>query len=532
MKQYILKNDTQENVSARVTVTPSDELNNLGHEGATVIEGDRLTTCLSPTVNEMLPPVSHRSDCFELPEEGRYAVEINGVIVPFAFTATDLLDCFNGTHESGVQFKPCAVKPEISCAGATNQAFLTDGSGVWDVELNGELFVNPGDMGAGYFVMQTPELASEIEIGGDGNAVIVSLNATKFNRVRLFPRDSARWAIDTESNENPTLAVESNGVISVCLSPVAREISCDGALPLFAAKASFEANVIEVQVNDGPWTSIGEVTELNIGFRPGNPGADLTFELIDEDTRTVRLRTTRDIGLYVNPQTDIDQIGSNAAYVLYDRDGNVIDTDLESNWDYSGREFDDTSTDEDYAVFFATAEFCLSPLQPSFELPFLEYQNNPTASFLFSKLSLEFNGKVYTGYWLNFSTDIRSPLLSLLSGEFKSADGEVITPIGTDVGYVDVYNKPRHFKLHDNKQTGNITISGFSDNSLLPNCTFEESFATLKFVVTPADAAPPPEQPERDWMDLIEVYGAPNFGTIHHGIEIISLGTLTAPPEV
>ena len=229
MKQYILKTDTQENVSARVTVTPSDELANLGHEGATVIEGDRLTTCLAPTLNEMLPPVSHRSSCFELPEEGRYAVEINGVIVPFAFTALDLLDCFNGTHESGVQFKPCAVKPEINCAGATNQAFLTDGSGIWDVELNGKLFVNPGNMGAGYFIMQTPELASEIDIGGDGNAIIMNLSTSNFNRVRLFPRDAgSRWGIDP-ANENPTLAVESNGVISVCLSPVVREISCDGA---------------------------------------------------------------------------------------------------------------------------------------------------------------------------------------------------------------------------------------------------------------------------------------------------------------
>lgn len=185
--------------------------------------------------------------------------------------------------------------------------------------------------------------------------------------------------------------------------------------------------------------------------------------------------------------------------------------------------------DDDSAV-----SFCLlkTPLLASYEVPFLEYKPIPTASFLYSKLSIEYNGKVYTGYWKNYSLELRSPLLSLLQGVFKGSDGEVVTPIGSNIGYVDVYNKPRHFKLNDNSQTGNITISGFSDNSLLPNCTFDESFATLKFVVTPADAAPPPEQPERDWVDLIEVYGAPNFGTIHHGIEIISLGTLTAPPEV
>ena len=95
MNRFLLKNDTTENVSARVTVTPSDELGNLGHDAATVIEGDRLTTCLAPTAVALPEPTGFRSQCFELNDNGRYAVEINGVVQPYAFTPADLMDCFN-----------------------------------------------------------------------------------------------------------------------------------------------------------------------------------------------------------------------------------------------------------------------------------------------------------------------------------------------------------------------------------------------------------------------------------------------------
>jgi hypothetical protein len=46
--------------------------------------------------------------------------------------------------------------------------------------------------------------------------------------------------------------------------------------------------------------------------------------------------------------------------VLYDADGNVIDTTLESSHDYSGSYLDNTSTDKDYVVMFRAADFCLS----------------------------------------------------------------------------------------------------------------------------------------------------------------------------
>lgn len=107
MKRFLLKNDTIDNVSARLTVTPSDELGNLGHTAATIIEENKLTTCLAPTVITLPEPTKYRSDCFELSDDGLYAVEINGVVQPYAFTPTDLLDAFNGMHESNIMFREC-----------------------------------------------------------------------------------------------------------------------------------------------------------------------------------------------------------------------------------------------------------------------------------------------------------------------------------------------------------------------------------------------------------------------------------------
>lgn len=509
MNRFLLKNDTTENVSARVTVSPSDELGNLGHDAATVIEGDRLTTCLAPTAVDLPEPTGHRSQCFELNDNGRYAVEINGVVQPYAFTPADLMDCFNGQHESQVRFLECmrpaiscdgansqvsvfmslpwqgesggAInlyndetneliseiqgyylnppdynmadrlspdvtyitansegnstqtdygnyrvtqqlisyrnttdnpvrlrfeilhssenefpktifteetefhhnptlflieetqdysvygvclapaedKPEISCDGATDSARLTDGSGTWNIELNGKLYVSPDGYGLGYFIHQTPELNAEIEGGGDGDFQFHNVSTTKHQRIRIIPVDGSSWEIHP-GNNNPTVAVNDDGSISLCLAPTRPEITCDGAVPVFEAKTSFETNVIEVSVDGGPWSDIYSAEGIFVSFVPGNPGADIRFNLEGSDPKRVRVRTSRDIGLYVNPISGFDQINTNKAYTLYDRDGNIIDAFDPKNQDHSGREFDDTGTTDDFAVFFAEAEFCLA----------------------------------------------------------------------------------------------------------------------------------------------------------------------------
>ena len=143
------------------------------------------------------------------------------------------------------------------------------------------------------------------------------------------------------------------------------------------------------------------------------------------------------------------------------------------------------------------------------------------------RMSMEYNGKVYTSYHIGFGSSLRSPLLSMLQGSWTAEDGEVITPIGSHIGYEEVYGTPRHYKTVDTG--GNIMISGFGDNTLLPNLTFTEDPATMRFIITPETGiAPPPEQPERDWVDLIDVYGADrgSVGDIKFDIEIKTMGYL------
>ena len=570
MNRFLLKNDTTENVSARVSISPSDELGNLGHEGATVIEGDRLTTCLAPTAVAFPEPTGHRSQCFELNDNGRYAVEINGVVQPYAFTPADLMNCFNGQHESQVRFLEC-MRPAISCDGANSQVSVFM-SLPWQAESGGAINLYNDETNEliseiqGYYLSPpdynmadrlSPDV-TYITANSEGNSTqtdygnyrvtqqLISYRNTTDNPVRLrfeilhsseneFPKTI--FTEETEFHHNPTLFLieetQDYSVYGVCLAPAEAqpEISCDGAVPVFEAKTSFETNVIEVSVDGGPWSDINSAEGIFVSFVPGNPGADIRFNLDGSEPKRVRVRTSRDIGLYVNPLTGFNQINTNKAYTLYDRSGIVIDPLDPKNHDYSGSEFDDTTTSQDFAVFFAEAEFCLAPIPEetvTVNKPFLEYKNNPTFSSLFSYMSMEYNGKVYTAYHIGFGSSIRDPLLAMLIGEWKAADGEIIKPIGSNIGYEDVYSVPRHFKLVDNAGgNGNIAISGFGDNSLLPNLTFTEDPAVMKFIITPSTGiAPPPEQPEREWTDLISVYGAGQggVGDIHFDIEMKTMG--------
>ena len=169
-------------------------------------------------------------------------------------------------------------------------------------------------------------------------------------------------------------------------------------------------------------------------------------------------------------------------------------------------------------------EFCLAPAieEPaSYNVLFLENKINATWDAPISKMSMEYNGKLYTAHHSGFTVDLRSLLLSMLPGEWTSADGDVIQPIGTPIGYEDIYAIPRHFKVND-EANGDITISGFADNSLLPNLTFTGDPAVIKFVATPQDGG------SGEWVDLITTYsGVDNgglVGDIHSGVDIKSKG--------
>lgn len=397
--KLLIKNPQLQNVGVRIINGPDILFDNLGPDGA-VVEGNKETSiCLAPTAVALPEPTGHRSQCFELNDEGRYAVEINGVVQPYAFTPADLMDCFNGQHESQVRFLECMrpaiscdgansqvsvfmslpwqaesggainlyndetneliseiqgyylsppdynmadrlspdvtyitansegnstqtdygnyrvtqqlisyrnttdnpvrlrfeilhssenefpktifteetefhhnptlflieetqdysvygvclapaeAQPEISCAGATSTARMTNGSGTWDIELNGELFTSPDGWGLGYFIMKTPALNSELEANGDGDFYIDNKSSSKFQRIRIIPKEGSTWNIHP-GNENPTLMVNDDDSISVCLSPVRPPISCEGATTeAYIAFNGWDSAEYDVEIN-------------------------------------------------------------------------------------------------------------------------------------------------------------------------------------------------------------------------------------------------------------------------------------------
>lgn len=111
MKTYFIQNPSEtDNRSVRVKMSPSEGLENQGPEGATVIEGNKLTTCLAPDTVTIKEPEAYKSDYFELSEDNKYVVEVNGVVVPLIFTAAQLPIYFDGSEaRPSVQFKEVVV---------------------------------------------------------------------------------------------------------------------------------------------------------------------------------------------------------------------------------------------------------------------------------------------------------------------------------------------------------------------------------------------------------------------------------------
>ncbi len=253
MNRFLLKNDTTENVNARVTVSPNDELGNLGHDAATVIEGDRLTTCLAPTAVALPEPTGFRSQCFELNDNGRYAVEINGVVQPYAFTPADLMDCFNGQHESLVRFLECnEPKPEISCEGATTEAYIAFNgwdSAEYDVEINGVtarvVVTTPSDIVSAY-LESVPDANLEGLYASGGRSstdTLYNTNETTDYRIRIMPISSenlteeeliAKFNGNVWENppQNPTFGYDTTtGEITFCLAHVVDDGMVDAEAP-------------------------------------------------------------------------------------------------------------------------------------------------------------------------------------------------------------------------------------------------------------------------------------------------------------
>lgn len=121
------------------------------------------------------------------------------------------------TGESYVEFCLSPAANLVSCDGATNTAWFTDGSGTWDIEVDGTLYESPGGWGLGYFVSQEPTLSNMLYVSGDGDCIISSQLTDQPVRVKLIRKDAERWDIH-EANENPTIGFDENGNISFCLA--------------------------------------------------------------------------------------------------------------------------------------------------------------------------------------------------------------------------------------------------------------------------------------------------------------------------
>ena len=363
MNRFLLKNDTTENVSARVTVSPSDELGNLGHDAATVIEGDRLTTCLAPTAVAFPEPTGHRSQCFELNDNGRYAVEINGVVQPYAFTPADLMDCFNGQHESQVRFLEC-MRPAISCDGANSQVSVFM-SLPWQAESGGAINLYNDETNEliseiqGYYLSPpdynmadrlSPDV-TYITANSEGNSTqtdygnyrvtqqLISYRNTTDNPVRLrfeilhsseneFPKTI--FTEETEFHHNPTLFLieetQDYSVYGVCLAPAEPKpsISCDGATNSVMIKSSDGSDRCSIELNGVLYSSaegnglsilIQSESALRSVISVSGDGEQILENMSTETPLRIRIIPANDVSWSIysgdtNPTANLNEDGS------------------------------------------------------------------------------------------------------------------------------------------------------------------------------------------------------------------------------
>lgn len=242
MKTYFIQNPSEtDNRSVRVKMSPSEGLENQGPEGATVIEGDTLTTCLAPTTVTIKEPEAFKSDVFELSEDNKYAVEINGVVVPFIFTPDQLPLYFDGSEaRPSIQFKEY-VKPSIICDGATTEAYIAFNgwdSAEYDVEINGVtarvVVTTPSDIVSAYLEsVPDANLEGLYASGGSSSThTLYNTNETTDYRIRIMPISSenlteeeliAKFNGNVWENppQNPTFGYDTTtGEITFCLAHV------------------------------------------------------------------------------------------------------------------------------------------------------------------------------------------------------------------------------------------------------------------------------------------------------------------------
>lgn len=158
----------------------------------------------------------------------KYNLE-TGTSSPIEDNNPSLIEVDRDSNSNVITLNMNPLLETISCDGATNIAWFTDGGGTWDIEVNGIFYESQAGWGLGYLVSNTPGLSDLIDVSGDGDCIITSKVADKPLRIKLIRRSIDRWEIH-EANDNPTIIISEEGDINFCLSPsTLNQISCDGA---------------------------------------------------------------------------------------------------------------------------------------------------------------------------------------------------------------------------------------------------------------------------------------------------------------
>lgn len=107
MRVYLIKNKSTNHQVTRMLINPSEELDHLGVDGSVEINDNELTLTHSPEALGYPEASGHQTECFELDNNGLYAVEVDGVVIPFAFTPEQLPKYFNRKNPEQLMFTEC-----------------------------------------------------------------------------------------------------------------------------------------------------------------------------------------------------------------------------------------------------------------------------------------------------------------------------------------------------------------------------------------------------------------------------------------
>lgn len=141
-KVILLSNDSS-TINQDVSIG-QNVVNNEGNLYSYAIENGSYNFCLTKKVEIQSAADSFKTQCNEY--SGRFAIEINGVVVPYSFAAEDLPKFFTGKNEYPIKFEDCdAVAPEVPCEPYCD-FYVTDAYGSMDGSWRLTYSINDGEL--------------------------------------------------------------------------------------------------------------------------------------------------------------------------------------------------------------------------------------------------------------------------------------------------------------------------------------------------------------------------------------------------